>query len=208
MNTVFQNPAARPAARIGAIAVARIGQYPVAADAVARFNAVLGRLGRPPMGLADLAATARRASAPPARQASTWIVRRMRRGLTVGLMLADPCWAVTGRTGEAATVVADYLARGDDLIPDEVPRIGRLDDALVVDAAWPLLADEVRAYLDYCGVRRIEAGLRGCPEHAFPFSRADAGRARAAQRALAVHFERVGLRSYLPASRTPRFRVC
>lgn len=186
-----------------------VGNHRVAADALDRFNATLGQFGRVPMGLEELAARARRlAPADGTAQASDWIVRRMRRALTIGLMLADPCWEPSGRCGVVAGIVLGYLRSTDDLIPDETPRIGRFDDALVVEAAWPLLADEIRDYLDYSRVRRIEAGLRGCAENAFVFTRGDWQQAVAAEKALQGHFGKVALRSYLPSPGRPRFRIC
>ncbi|MCR6662514.1 MAG: YkvA family protein [Luteimonas sp.] len=180
-----------------------------APDALDRFNATLGQFGRVPMTLEELAASAHRlAPVGGTAQASDWIVRRMRRALTIGLMLADPCWEPSGRCGEVAGIVLAYLRSTDDLIPDETPRIGHLDDALVVEAAWPLLADEIRDYLEFGRIRRIEAALRGCAENDFVFTRADWQQARHAEAALVRHRDAVALRSYLPSARTPRFRVC
>lgn len=189
--------------------VALIGTHRPSPDALDRFNATLAQLGRLPMGLEELVGAARRlAPSDGTAQAPEWVVRRMRRALTLGLMIADPCWEPAGRCGEIAGIVLDYLRSSDDLIPDAVPRIGRLDDALVVEAAWPLLADEIRDYLDYCRVRRIEAGLRGCAENGFVFTRHDWQQACHAEAALARHLDKVAFRSYLPNARTPRFRVC
>lgn len=186
-----------------------VGGYPVAEQPLQRFNRLLERLGRAPMDLDELATSARRLAGPGAGgRPSGWIVKRLRRAVTIGLMAADPSWTLAGNRADAADVVTGYLRDTHDLIPDELPRIGRLDDALVVEAAWPSLAGEVRDYLDYCRVRRTEAELRACPESAFAFSRADWAEASKAEKAWIAHCREAGRRSYLPAAGAPCFRVC
>ena len=57
----------------------------------------------------------------------------------------------------------DYIRRIDDLIPDDMPLIGHLDDALLVELSWAEFAGEVQDYLDYC--RFIsESHVRGTAE--------------------------------------------
>ena len=63
-----------------------------------------------------------------------------------------------------------------------MPTVGRLDDAIVVDAAWPRLGDEIDSYLDYCRLRALEARLRGCGDTEFKFNRADWQRASRTKR--------------------------
>ncbi|WP_202845278.1 DUF1232 domain-containing protein [Luteimonas saliphila] len=188
----------------------QIGTHPAGPDAFDRFNRVLSRVGGAPLEPADLASAARRL-ARPARtgRPSDWIVRRLRRGLAAGLMLADPSWEPAPQCGQVASTVVAYLQSVDDLIPDDVPVYGRLDDALVVEVAWPALAAEMRSYLDFCRVRRMEAALRGCGEADFVFGRREWDLARNAEAGLLVHRREAGLRSYLPSpSPMPYFRVC
>lgn len=186
-----------------------VGGYPVAQQALERFNLLLERLGRAPMDLDELATAARQLARPGgAERPSGWIVKRLRRAVTVGLMAADPSWPLDKGRADAVDLVTGYLRDTDDLIPDELPRVGRLDDALVVEAAWPALAGEVRDYLDYCRVRRTEAELRECAESAFAFSRADWAEASKAEKAWIAHCREAGRRSYLPTGAAPRFRVC
>src|SRR3546814_14747380 len=88
-------------------------------------------------------------------------------------MSGDPAWQPANDAAAPAALVMDYVRSRRDLIPDDLPRVGRLDDAIVIDAAWPRLADEVACYLDYCRIRRIEAELRECDVSQFTFGRAD-----------------------------------
>jgi hypothetical protein len=206
------NAVITPASRRNVPAPARrrlIGRHAPARDALDRFNLVLARLGHAPMALDELATRARGFARPDVPgQTPAWIVERMRRGLTIGLMAADPSWQAEGRSARAARIVTGYLHDAGDLVPDDLPRYGRFDDALVVDAAWSVLSGEVAGYLDFCRLRRIEADLRGCPETAFVFGRREWQEARRAEQGLIAHRRRAGLSSYVPATGTCGFRVC
>lgn len=186
-----------------------VGGHVVTPRGLARFNALLAQLGRGPMDVDALATAARRLTRPQADgRPAGWITRRLRRAVTIGLMAADPAWALPADRAIAADLVSRYLRDRNDLIPDGLPGIGRLDDALIVDAAWPTLVGEVEDYLDYCRIRRTEAELRQCPESAFTFSRDDWAQASRAEKAWIAHCRDASRRSYLPERATPRFRVC
>ena len=103
-----------------------------------------------------------------------------------------------GDTVTTARTVLEYARGHDDLIPDWLPKVGRLDDAIVVDTAWPLLSAEFDDYLDYCRLRAIEARLRGCEVSGFSFSRDDWMEARYGEVALDRHQRDVRDHSYLP----------
>ena len=84
-----------------------------------------------------------------------------------------------------------------------MPKVGRLDDAIVVDAAWKRLAPEVRNYLDFCRLRQVEREL-GNGEG---FDRAEWELARRAEAEWIEHCRRVSGNSYLTES-PAHFRVC
>ena len=54
-----------------------------------------------------------------------------------------------------------YFAVAKDLIPDKIPGIGLLDDALVAELVMRELKHEVTGYRDFCEYRNNEATLRG-----------------------------------------------
>jgi hypothetical protein len=80
----------------------------------------------------------------------------------------------------------EYVVQRDDLIPDRIPRLGRLDDALLVELAWPAFADELEDYLDFCRFRH-EQHPRGAP----PLKRSAWVRMRKAEGALWQQMRRV-----------------
>ena len=186
----------------------RVGQYALPSRGVAEFNRLLERLQFAPVD-DDQIATFGRSLSPDPAQATVpqWITSRMRSGAAVRLMLGDPGWETLDAATGAARLVSGYLRDHRDLIPDALPVLGRLDDAIVVEAAWPQVGAEVTDYLDYRRLRRIEAELCGCAEAGFRFGRNDWELARHAEAALARHMPEVGTRSYLPSGGSSRFRI-
>lgn len=183
----------------------RIENYCLAPIDVERFNNLLLRLGRRQAPLdRDQVVTAARelcdssvlAAEPPS------IRERMRRLETAALMIDDPDWDAANEAAHAARLVIDYARGSDHLIPDWVPTVGRLDDAIVLDAAWPRLAGEIESYLDFCRLRALAAG----PGASSGFRSADWAQARREAAALVAHQSEVRERSYLREA-APLFRI-
>lgn len=74
----------------------------------------------------------------------------------------------------------------DDIIPDAVPTYGHLDDALLLELAWPVLAEDVDDYRDFCHFRDEATDSGGRPVHQLDWLRA-----RAEEGALWEHMHRV-----------------
>lgn len=187
----------------------RIGDYDIDDVRLDRFNDLLNRLGRARDPLdCDRVATAARELCDRSTGAATpaCIGQRMRRVVAAARMVADATWRAANDAIDTAGLVLGYVRGADDLIPDRLPRIGRLDDAIVVDAAWPRLAGEVADYVDFRRLQRLEAALRGVDSRSFRFTREDWEQARQAEAALAAHRQRVRGGSYLSAP-APVFRI-
>jgi len=187
----------------------RVGDFPLDGAALDHFNNLLMRLHHVPL-LGDQLATAARelVRQPVTDNHAAAIAQRMRLAHAVSRMLADPEWQPADESVEPAQLVVNYTHGDHRLIPDNLPVIGGLDDAVVVDAAWPQLAGEVDSYLDYCRLRAIEADLRHCRVFEFHFGRQDWQEARRAETALIEHCRRVGASSYVPPSTEGGFHVC
>lgn len=179
----------------------RIENYDLTEFSVERFNNLLLRLGRRhPLNRDQLATAARElcdSNTDGVAQAS--IQQRMQRIEAAAQMLGDARWDAANDAFDAALVVVDYARGSDDLIPNWVPRVGRLDEAIVVDAAWPRLACEIESYLDYRRLRTMEAQLRGCGDAEFSFNRADWEQASLEEAALNAQLREVREHSYLQA---------
>ncbi|GAB3727644.1 hypothetical protein GCM10028862_04430 [Luteimonas pelagia] len=176
----------------------RIGTFDLDNGALAHFNRLLSILddGHRPLVPDQLATAARELDGEPAgRQAPACITQRMRRAGVIELMLRDAEWAMPDAAREPAELVVAYVRGATDLIPDRLPRVGRLDDAIVVDAAWDSLAREVADFIEFRRLRRAEWLLAGMRAR---FDRRDWVEARAAQARLAEARVGRGDGSYVP----------
>lgn len=183
-----------------------IDSYEIDDGALYRFNRLLARLDlrHAPIGRDQLVTAARDlADFPCNGRVSPCIHERMRRAGAVDLMLSDADWSPKDDVVGPAELVVDYVRGNSDLIPDQLPKVGRLDDAIVVDTAWSRLAPEVRNYLHFCRLRQVERELGNGRD----FRRPDWELARNAEAEWIKHCRRVGGDSYLTDS-PMHFRVC
>jgi uncharacterized membrane protein YkvA (DUF1232 family) len=65
-------------------------------------------------------------------------------------MLEDHRWRLTGRDRARVLNVLAYFVDPDDLIPDRIPGIGYLDDAIMVELVLQELQHELDAYDKFC----------------------------------------------------------
>lgn len=189
----------------------RIGDHEIDRGALQHFNDLLEYLDlqRAPLECDQVVSAARELVDDPDQSHSPrCIAQRMRRAAAIELMLKDPDW----ETRDAAAIrvvvaVVDYLRSTQVLIPHVVPVVGRLSDAIVVEAAWPSLVAEVQQYLAFCRIRHVEAYLRGETHRAFGFTREQWQAAALAEAEWIAHCQRVGGDSYLLRDPPARFRV-
>src|SRR5687768_9033176 len=65
-------------------------------------------------------------------------------------MLADERWRLTGNDRARVLNVLAYFVDPDDLIPDRIPGLGYLDDAIMVELVVQELRHEIDAYDKFC----------------------------------------------------------
>ena len=128
---------------------------------VAEFNQVLAAIApeAPALDAALIERMARELRADPGRADS--IARRLEAVEGLKRMAGDPAWRLPGADVARIDVAIEYLSRCDDLIPDDTPGIGLLDDAIVIELAHRMLERELADYADFCRFRDAEAAVRG-----------------------------------------------
>ncbi|MBP6796461.1 MAG: hypothetical protein KA124_00060 [Luteimonas sp.] len=162
----------------------RIGPIELQATQLEGFNDLLSSLGwATPHLTLDQVASAARAIVPvdTVVPLMPYIRAQLDRGRLLSMMVADADWQPANDRSAAARAVVSYLDDDDGLIPNWVPGVGRLDDALVVEAGWSMLAAEVFDFQDFCRLRLLEAQLRGVTPGRFPFGRPEWQAARRAE---------------------------
>ncbi len=68
-------------------------------------------------------------------------------------MLGDGEWRLEGADRARVLNALAYFVDPDDLIPDKLPGIGYLDDAIMVELVIQELRHEIDAYEDFCAFR-------------------------------------------------------
>lgn len=123
------------------------------------------------------------------------------------MMVKDGDWRVEGLAAVKTQVLLNYVKLHEELIPHDAPCVGHLDDAILMDAAWPSLHEEIFSYADYRRLRKLEAELQGKPVQDFRYFRDDWLESRAAEQALIRHRRDVALLSYVSRVEIRIFRV-
>jgi hypothetical protein len=80
-------------------------------------------------------------------------------------MLEDSEWALSGKDRDRVLRGMSYFAEPDDMIPDKVPVLGFLDDAIMVELVVEELKHEIEAYGDFCTFRDTRAARGGKNEN-------------------------------------------
>ncbi|MEL6869721.1 MAG: YkvA family protein [Pseudomonadota bacterium] len=90
-----------------------------------------------------------------------FISQRLQKLKVMTGMLTDSEWQLPEEeTGRVLNALA-YFAEEEDLIPDHIPGLGFLDDAIMVELVVRELKHEIEAYEDFCAFREREEARRG-----------------------------------------------
>lgn len=111
-----------------------------------------------------------------ARQASTpaFILGRLEQLELLVAMVTDSEWRLPVEDIRRVLNAMSYVANREDLIPDDIPALGYLDDAVMIELTCRNLRPELDAYRDFCDFRQAETERRrdqGQP--GTPISRSD-----------------------------------
>ncbi len=93
---------------------------------------------------ADLMAQVAEAEAPE------YVQERISKLAQLVKMLEDQRWRLTGNDRARVLNVLAYFVDPDDLIPDRIPGLGYLDDAIMVELVLQELRHELEAYQKFC----------------------------------------------------------
>lgn len=136
----------------------KVGTIALGDAAVKRFNQLLAHIAPNATSVSadQLVTLARWLQQQPGGQAMAILSERLGRAEQLRRMLNDSDWDTGADTRDRARMLTSYLQQVDDLIPDHLPLVGLLDDALLVELTWPAFEGETRDYADFCRFRAAE----------------------------------------------------
>ena len=83
-----------------------------------------------------------------------FVAERLERLENAIAMLTDPQWQLDPDERSPMLGALAYLCDPEDIIPDEIPGIGLLDDAVMIELAFRELHHEIEAYSDFVKFRK------------------------------------------------------
>jgi len=96
-----------------------------------------------------------------AAKPAEFITQRLAKLERMVKMLEDKEWDMEGKDRSRVADGLVYFAEGEDLIPDRVPGLGYLDDAIMIELVVQDLQHEIQAYDDFCEYRSSKEKLLG-----------------------------------------------
>ena len=97
----------------------------------------------------DLVASMRRDDLPD------FVAERIQKLETMLAMISDPDWVLEEQERSPVLAALTYVCDPEDLIPDDVPGIGMLDDAVMIELAFSEVHHELEAYQDYLQLKAM-----------------------------------------------------
>jgi uncharacterized membrane protein YkvA (DUF1232 family) len=133
-------------------------------DELDYFRSVMRRVrvaGHSRPAAAIVAAAAREVSRLRSTVRSPFIARRLARVERLIAMLDDPQWQLPEPERRRVLDGLAYVAEAHDLVPDNVPVLGLLDDAIMLEVVLRDLRHELDGYEEFEAYRRDRTGHVG-----------------------------------------------
>lgn len=94
----------------------------------------------------------------------SFVLQRIERLQVLIDMVRDDEWSLTESERDNVVAALAYFADPEDIIPDNVPVLGYIDDAIMIELVVIELQHEIDAFEDFCRYRQEEASRNRNPD--------------------------------------------
>lgn len=140
------------------------GGYEVDSARLPLFNDAMRRMDpeASPLDTDQFVTAARRVlERYPTGVTPAFVESRMRAWDHLQQLAEDRDWRADADVLTRTNTLRDYINNPDDVLPDHLPSIGLLDDALLIDVALQNLRGELADYESFCHFRQVAADFAG-----------------------------------------------
>lgn len=86
---------------------------------------------------------------------------RIKKLETLVAMIEDSEWKIPAEERSDVLSALAYFSDPEDLVPDHIPVLGFLDDAIMIELVAEELKDDIEAFEEFCAYRSREEGRTG-----------------------------------------------
>ncbi|MBA6253414.1 MULTISPECIES: YkvA family protein [unclassified Colwellia] len=90
-----------------------------------------------------------------------FVSERIKKLETLVAMIEDSEWKIPAEERSDVLSALAYFSDPEDLVPDHIPVLGFLDDAIMIELVAEELKDDIEAFLEFCAYRSREEGRSG-----------------------------------------------
>lgn len=90
----------------------------------------------------------------------SFIAARLTKLETLVAMVEDAEWQIPEEERKDVISALAYFSESEDLIPDHIPALGFLDDAIMIELVVADLGDNIEAFEEFCEYRERESSRR------------------------------------------------
>lgn len=105
----------------------------------------------------DIAQARKEIAAIRTGNADTYILNQINNLEAMMSMVEDKVWKITKDNMEKINATIKYFVDDDDVIPDNIPGIGYLDDCIIIDSTMDEVCEELSEFEDFSRTRLVYA---------------------------------------------------
>lgn len=108
----------------------------------------------------EILANAKKLSQSITVEVPPFVSERLKKLETLVAMIEDNEWQIPEEAKTDVLSALAYFSDPEDLVPDHIPVLGFLDDAIMIELVVTELKEDISAFIDFCAYREREEGRR------------------------------------------------